>query len=230
MLWAENLASIESEGRRLAEAARSDPTRSVLQYPGWTLADLVSHTASIHGRTILICRDLPVERISPPRLPDGKDPVQWYEETLEEMLAALEAADPDTPAWAFGPEQKLGFWERRMVIETGVHRWDAHQAIGEPSPLTERVALCGLDEFGDMWLPHCGEVSTLEVVDEESGRSWRYGQGEPETTVVAPKSELYLRLVSRPSSVQLPDDWAGGVDGLAPPTPHGPPAAGWRKA
>ncbi|MBW3666714.1 MAG: maleylpyruvate isomerase N-terminal domain-containing protein, partial [Actinobacteria bacterium] len=124
MLWAENLASIESEGRRLGEAASSDPTRPVLQYPGWTLSDLVSHTASMHGRTILICRDLPVERISPPRLPDGEDPVQWYEETLEEMLQVLEVADPEAPVWAFSSVPNLGFWERRMVIETGIHRWD----------------------------------------------------------------------------------------------------------
>lgn len=230
MLWAENLASIESEGRRLGSAAKSDPRRPVPQYPGWTLADLASHTASIHGRTTLICRKLPSERVSAPRLPEDSDPVEWYHENLEEMLAALEEADPETPVWAFGPVQNLGFWERRMVIETGVHRWDAHQAIEETSPLTDRVATSGLDEFADMWLPHCGEVTTLEVVDGESGRSWRYGEGEPQTSITAPKSELYLRLVSRPSKVELPDDWAAAVDGLAPPTQYGPPAAGWRKA
>lgn len=217
MLWAENLASIESEGRRLGAAARSDPELAVPQYPGWTLADLASHTASIHGRTTLICQKLPSDRISAPRLPDGADPVEWYDETLEEMLAALEGADPETPVWAFGSEPNIGFWERRMVIETGVHRWDAHQAIGQTSALTDLVAFSGLDEFVDMWLPHCGDVGALEVVDEESWRSWRYGHGETATTITAPKSELYLRLVSRPSVVELPEDWAAAVDGLAPP-------------
>jgi uncharacterized protein (TIGR03083 family) len=217
VLSAENLAAIESEGRRLGSAARSDPGVPVPQYPGWSLADLASHTASIHGRTTLICRELPSDRISAPRLPEGADPVEWYHQNLEDMLAALEEADPETPVWAFGPDQNLGFWERRMVIETGVHRWDAHQAIGETSPLTDRVATTGLDEFGDMWLPQCGDVSPLEVVDEESGLSWRYGDGDPQTVITAPKSDLYLRLLSRPSPVELPDDWTAAVDGLPPP-------------
>ena len=101
MLWAENLASIESEGRRLAIAARVDPDREVPQYPGWRLADLASHTASIHGRTVLICRELPADRISAPRLTEGRDPIDWYEETLEEMLTELRGADPETPVWTF---------------------------------------------------------------------------------------------------------------------------------
>ncbi|MGH8946900.1 MAG: maleylpyruvate isomerase family mycothiol-dependent enzyme [Acidimicrobiia bacterium] len=217
MLSAENLAAIESEGRRLGEAARRDPTRPVPQYPGWSLADLASHTASILGRTTLICRELPSERISAPRLPEGADPVEWYHQTLEEMLGTLEQADPETPCWALGPRQNLGFWERRMVIETGIHRWDAHHAVGEESPLTDRVATSGLDEFGDMWLPQLGEVQPLEAVDAAGGRSWVYGEGDPAVSISGTASDLYLRLVARPSSVKLPDDWEAAVDGLPPP-------------
>lgn len=217
MLSAENLAGIESEGRRLALAARRDPQQAVPQYPDWTLADLASHTASIHGRTTLICRDLPTERVSAPRLPDGKDPIDWYEETLDEMLAALTAADPDSECWGFGPQPAVGFWERRMVIETGVHRWDAYQAHGEEDRLTDLVARAGLEEFADMWLPHLGDVQTLQVNATDLDRAWRYGEGEPTATVDGTASELYLRLVSRPSPVELPADWAAAVDGLASP-------------
>lgn len=217
MLLAENLASIESEGRRLGQAARSEPQGPVPQYPGWTLSDLASHTASIHGRTILICRDLPGERISAPRLPEGMDPLDWYDRTLEEMLEVLAEMDPDIPVWGFGPGPTLGFWERRMVIETGMHRWDATQAVGEEEKLTDHVARCGLDEFGDMWHPHMGELPTLEVVATDLGRSWRYGEADPEAILEGTASDLYLRLVSRDSPVQLPDRWAEAVDGLPPP-------------
>lgn len=217
MLSAENLASIESEGRRLGAAARQNPARPVPQYPGWDLADLVSHTASILGRTTLICRQLPTQRISAPRLPDGADPVEWYHQTLEETLETLEQADPETPAWAFGPRPHLGFWERRMVIETGIHRWDAYQALEETGPLTDRVATSGLDEFPDMWLSPLGEVQPLEVAETDGGGSWTYGKGKPEVTLRGSVSDLYLRLVARPSPVELPDDWKTAVDGLAPP-------------
>jgi uncharacterized protein (TIGR03083 family) len=219
VLWAENLAAIESEGRRLGGAVRRDPKRPVPQYPGWTLADLAAHTASIHGRTILICRELPAERISAPRLPEGADPVGWYEETLEMMLDTLEQADPETTAWAFGPRQNLGFWERRMVIETGIHRWDAFRAWGDEDDLTLRVAESGLDEFAEMWMPHLGEAPLPPLGLEATviPRSWAYGEGQPEATVAGTASDLYLRLMSRPSSVQLPKEWEAAVDGLPPP-------------
>lgn len=217
MLSAENLAGIESEGHRLGEAARRDPERPVPQYPDWTLADLASHTASIHGRTALICRELPSERVSAPRLPEGMDPIDWYEETLDDMLEALREADPDAPCWGFGPEPNVGFWERRMVIETGVHRWDAYQAFGEEDRLTDLVARSGLDEFGDMWLPQLGEVPTLRVTATDMSRSWVYGEGEPSASVEGTASDIYLRLLSRPSPVDLPEEWAEAVDGLAPP-------------
>jgi len=217
VLSAENLAAIESEGRRLGYAARREPGRLVPQYPGWTLADLVAHTASIHGRTTLICHELSTERISAPRLPDGMGPIEWYEETLEEMLSVLTESDPTTPCWGFGPNPTIGFWERRMVIETGVHRWDAYQAFGEEDRLLDVVARSGLDEFVDMWLPQLGGVQSLRVHATDLDRSWSYGGEEPVASVDAAASDVYLRLISRPSLVDLPEDWTSAVETLAPP-------------
>lgn len=217
MLSAENLAAIESEGRRLGQAARRDPGKPVPQYPGWTLADLASHTASIHGRTAKICRELPSDRVSAPRLPEGQDPVDWYEETLDEMLQALTGADPDAECWGLVPHSTVGFWERRMVVETGVHRWDAYQAHGEEDRLTDLVARSGLDEFGEMWLPYLGDVQTLAVTATDLERTWEYGEGAPAASIEGSASDLFLRLMSRPASVVLPDDWTSAVDGLAPP-------------
>jgi hypothetical protein len=134
---------------------------------------------------------------------------------LEEMLAALTDADPQTPVWTFDDSGLLGFWEKRMVPETGVHRWDAEQVVGRLDPLTDRVALVGLEEFGDFWLRNLGDVQAMEVVATDLGRSWVYGNGDPTAVVEGSGSEVYLRLMQRPSSVVLPDDWAAAVDGLA---------------
>ena len=217
MLSAENLAGLESEGRRLLTAARRDPGREVPQYPEWTMSDLVSHTASIHARTVKVVTELPAERISAPTLPEGADPLDWYEETLDSLLAALTEADPQQSCWGFLPDSNVGTWETRMVIETGVHRWDGYQAFGEEDRLTDLVARSGLDEFGDMWLPRLGDLPTLEMVASDLGRSWVFGEGDPEASVEGTVSDLYLRLMSRPSAVVLPPEWAAAVDGLPPP-------------
>jgi uncharacterized protein (TIGR03083 family) len=213
-----NLESITSEGGRLVAAVGRDPARPVPQYPGWTLADLASHTGSVYARTVVVCRELPEERVRAPRLPDGTDPVDWLEETLAEMTAALRASDPSTRVWGFDPEwPTIGFWERRMVIETGVHRWDASDAFGEAEGLTRHVARTGLDEFAHMWLPRLGSVPTLDVVATDLGESWRYGTGDAVHRVEGTASDLYLRLMARRSPVELPAAWAAAVDGLPPP-------------
>ena len=104
-----------------------------------------------------------------------------------------------------------------MLVETGVHRWDAEQAFGDPGPLDVHVAESGLDEYGGLWHRPLGEVQTLTVTARDVGRSWTYGEGEPKAIVDGAASEIYLRLNSRPSTVVLPDDWASAVD--AQPSP-----------
>ncbi len=179
------------------------------------MADLASHTGSIHARTTLVCRLLPAERVSSPRPTDGSDPFDWYDANLEEMLAALSDADPETEVWAFGPPHNLGFWERRMVVETGVHRWDAYRAYGEEDRLTDVVARLGLDEYPAMWRHHLGDVQPLTFRATDLGAVWVFGDG-PTIEVAGSVSDMYLRLMSRPSPVELPQDWASAVDGLAP--------------
>ncbi|HEX2403301.1 MAG TPA: maleylpyruvate isomerase family mycothiol-dependent enzyme, partial [Acidimicrobiia bacterium] len=217
MLSAENLAEIRAGGERILELARRDRERAVPQYPGWVVFDLAAHLGSIHARTTLICRELPADRPSAPRPPEDTDVLDWYEGNLEEMLSVLGAADPDTRVWGFWPESTLGLWERRMVIETGLHRWDADQAFGDPGALTDRVALSGLDEFETMWLPRLGELPVLEVKAADLGRTWMFASGSPLRTVIGTTSDLYLRLMSRPSTVELPPQWAAAVDALEPP-------------
>lgn len=216
MLLAENLSIIESEGVRILELGRSNPEQAVPQYPGWTMRDLISHTASIHGRTTLVCETLPTERISAPRLPEDADELDWYEETLAGMLSSLRVADPETEVWAFDSLSTIAFWERRMVVETGVHRWDAEQAFGEPTPLLDGVATAGLDEFSVMWLPRMEELPTLQMTATDVGETWVFGNGEVELRVEGPASELYLRLMARPG-IELPGSWAEAIDGMAPP-------------
>ena len=211
-----DLITIEYEGWRLIELCRRTPDRIVPQYPTWTMRDLALHVATVHGRTGVICETLPTERVSGPELPAEADPFDWAAEQLARMLEGLAMADPDARVWTFVDDPSLGFWIRRMVIETGVHRWDAHSAVGEPVELLTGVSAHGLDEFAELYLARLGEVPTIELTATDLGRSWRFGEGEPEATIEGEASDLFLRLMSRPG-VALPRAWEQAVDALGSP-------------
>jgi uncharacterized protein (TIGR03083 family) len=211
-----DLATIEYEGWRIIELCRQTPDRMVPQYPTWTMRDLALHVAQVHGRTGAICETLPTERISGPDLPADEDPFDWAAEQLARMLEGLAMADPEARVWTFTDDPTLGFWVRRMVVETGIHRWDAHSAVDQPVELLTGVSSHGLDEFAALYLPRLGGVQTIELVASDLGRSWRYGDGEPRMRIEGEASDLYLRLMSRPG-VQLPSDWAAAVDALGSP-------------
>lgn len=216
MLSAEYLEAIRSEGLRILELARRDPERAVPQYPDWVMSDLLTHVGSVFGRMTLICRQRPTERIPGPRPPEGADLFAWYETHLAEMLTTLEESDPDTAVWGFWPDPCIGLWERRMAVETGLHRWDSEQAFGEPGPLLDLEAVSGLDEYTDMWVPRMAALPALEARAVDLGREWVLGTGPPQATVSGTGSDLYLRLMSRASPVELPEEWAIAVDALEP--------------
>lgn len=186
------------------------------QYPTWTLRDLVTHVAAVHDRTAAICETLSRERVPTADLPTGADPFDWAEERLGAMLEGLRSADPEAEVWTFVDDPRLCFWERRMVIETGVHRWDAQSAVEDPEPLLPAVAAHGLDEFTELYLPRLGEVPAIELNATDLGRSWRFGGGEPVATTSGTASEHYLRLMSRPGT-PLPVAWERAVDALGSP-------------
>ena len=216
MTSVQELAVTEREGSCILELGRASPDSVVPQYPTWTLRDLVVHVAGVHARTAAICRTLPQGRIPVPQLPDGHDPFDWAEEQLESMLGALASADPEAEVWTFVPSPRLAFWGPRMVIETGVHRWDAQSAVGDPDPLLPIVAAGGLDEFSDLYLARLGDVPPIELVATDLGRSWRYGGDDPAMVIEATASDLFLRLMSRPGAA-LPPAWEAAVDALSAP-------------
>ncbi len=207
---------IRSEAEHILEVGVRDLSRPVPQYPDWTMFDLLSHLASVHGRTRIIVTELSDERPHGSRLPEHGDVGRWFAESLDSMLEAFVGADPEASVWGFGSNPTVGGWERRMVIETGLHRWDADQAAGETRALHEMVAISGLDEFADVYLPYLPGVPSIELVATDLGRSWVVGEGEPATRAEGTASDLYLRLMSRPG-VELPPAWAEAVDSLKPP-------------
>ena len=131
--------------------------------PGWDTTELLRHIGLIHARTSVILRTGTLERPSrrngmlPEPPADGV--LDWYRETLAELVADLrQIDDPDRPVYSFAPDhQRAGFWPRRMAHETTVHRVDAEQAVGAAVGAIEPAfGVDGIDEILTIFVPALG--------------------------------------------------------------------------
>ncbi len=146
-------ARAEAEIARMASvAAGASPGTPVPSCPGWTMAKLVKHTGIVHrwaghivatrARARTEQRDieagLPADEAAYPR---------WLAAGAAPLAAALRSAGPDTVVLAWGAEQRSGWWARRMLHETTVHRADAELALGAWPDIDPVAAADGIEEF-----------------------------------------------------------------------------------
>ncbi|MFO6451789.1 MULTISPECIES: maleylpyruvate isomerase family mycothiol-dependent enzyme [unclassified Aeromicrobium] len=123
-------------GREMAGVAslvgRIEGDEPVPACPGWTTADLVRHLGSIHRWAAAIV--LSGQRIVDEPDARATEPLdEWYAGTATALIAALQAVDPDEPVPNFARiDEVAGFWPRRQLHETCVHRVDLAQALGLP--------------------------------------------------------------------------------------------------
>jgi uncharacterized protein (TIGR03083 family) len=214
-----HIAHLRREGGRLAAVtASSDLDRSIPACPGWTVRAAVRHTGRIYrwARShITDHRDSPADvRQTAGPMPGDEDLVAWYEENLQALVDALEAATDDERFWHFGAAPSpRAFWARRQALETTVHRTDVESASDGIAPVEAALAVDGIDETFDVFvLPRDRLRSTtpltLRLHANDVDRDWvaRIGPDSVELhrtraaagcTVSGPASGLYLLLWNR---------------------------------
>jgi uncharacterized protein (TIGR03083 family) len=176
------LASLRADADLLLAAGGGALDRAVPTCPGWTCERLVGHMGRVHRWTagwVATGRSTDLERP-----PVGDPVVDWARAGLEQLVAALEAAEPDArvDTWA-GPQPAI-FWPRRMAVETAVHRVDAQAAVGRTTPIDTGLALDAIDEMFEVLLPlrgtgdldRTGETIHLHATDPDldpvAGGEW----------------------------------------------------------
>jgi uncharacterized protein (TIGR03083 family) len=122
------------------------------------VADLTHHLGSIYGWVRALVErggtERPERRAQPDDLPTGDAALAWWQGEYDALMAALDAVDPETPLWNWAPQPKrAGFWARRMAQETVIHRWDAQMATAAGEPIEVKLAIDGVSEVLDTWLP-----------------------------------------------------------------------------
>ena len=154
------LGALRAEGDafRSAVAGAADLSAPVPTCPDWSIAELTGHLANLYNRTrrLITTGSLgrPEDWNTPATAPTAEIISEWTDEYVE-LLAALDAVDPEQPTWNWAPQAKKAvFWHRRMAHETAVHRWDAQMAAtGHAEPIEAKLASDAITEVLDTWLP-----------------------------------------------------------------------------
>ena len=129
-----------------------DTAAAVPTCPGWTIADLATHIGGIHRWvTAIVASQAPSRLPFPEAEPESSSAeglADWITAGAAPLLDSLRAAGPVTPVWTWGPGRTSGWWARRVLHETAVHRADAELAAGVATPVIDPVvAADGIDEF-----------------------------------------------------------------------------------
>jgi uncharacterized protein (TIGR03083 family) len=160
--------------------------------PGWTVADVLTHTTNIHRWVVRALHQDGLERPEFPQdpPPDGVDLLGYVGEGATLLTAALHDVDLEREVFTWAGPGAARWWLRRMVHENAIHAWDAHLGAGDPSPIPATTAVDTVDEMLDVFFPKRfkperfaghGETMHLHATDVEGEWFVRF---EPEAVVV----------------------------------------------
>jgi uncharacterized protein (TIGR03083 family) len=146
---------LRRESGLLAVAAGPVLDRPVTRYPDWTVADLVVHTGQIHRWVTEIMRTRATERLPRPDVAPYRTQAaltDWFMSGAADLALELQSKDPATRVWTFSSDQTVGFWRRRMALETTIHRWDAQSATAARPSIAPDIAADGVTEALHVYL------------------------------------------------------------------------------
>lgn len=131
-----------------------DPDGPVPSCPGWTVAQLVGHMGAVFRRIEGVLSRRSLAAAPPAATEFPPDVLTYFDTGYAELVTTIRDTPPDTPVWNWAPLPKTAaFWPRRAATETAVHRWDLQVAINHPEPIEHELAIQGVHEVFEAWLP-----------------------------------------------------------------------------
>lgn len=209
--------------------------------PGWTTSELTQHLGTIHRWAAGIV--LSGQRIDVPKPIFGDLLLEWYAGTATALLSALQAVNVDEPVPNFSRiDERAGFWRRRQMHETTVHRVDAAQALELDESywqVAPAIATDGVDEVLHVHFPRMTARgkrpdvrSRIRLTATDTQHTWIIGPGSSESSpplqlhssydadaaVEGTAADLYLALWHRVPASRLSFDGDEGVALFEGPT------------
>ncbi|MGI8753467.1 MAG: maleylpyruvate isomerase family mycothiol-dependent enzyme, partial [Acidimicrobiales bacterium] len=175
----EYVAIVSEQASLLGDVAEGALDVAIPSCPEWAMADLVWHVSVVGD----FWRQLVDGTIDSPRAfgagerPADGDLVASYRAVLDRLVSTLAAADPAAEVWTWSTDHRAGFIQRRMAQELTVHSWDGHHARGVEQPIDAAVAVDGVEEFLEFFLPQIpvvdvGDGIHLHGTDGDDGGEW----------------------------------------------------------
>ncbi len=232
LTFSDHLDALRTSADRLGRLAASvEEQTSVPSCPGWDVRALLAHQTMVHRWAAAR-----VTGIDPEALPTQTeiretvdDLGSFYDEGVQEVVAALEEAPEDLTAMTFlrdspAPRQ---FWARRQAHETTIHMIDALTATLGRFPTTAEadigtpLAIDGIDELLRGFFTRGksklfdGEEYAVSVAPTDTPRRWTVRVAEQltvdpgdeaadtEATITGSAVAIYLALWNRGNEVEL---------------------------
>jgi uncharacterized protein (TIGR03083 family) len=153
------LAAVTARLAEVAAAVQRGPgaDRRLPTCPEWTMTDLVTHVGrGLRWAAAIVDarRHVPYAEVTVTVPDEPRQRTEWLLASAARLSDAVRAAGPATPVWTWSADRTAGFWLRRLMHDTLVHRLDAEIAAGREPEVAPDLAA---DSVSD-WL---GMVATL---------------------------------------------------------------------
>ncbi|MGH2365167.1 MAG: maleylpyruvate isomerase N-terminal domain-containing protein [Chloroflexota bacterium] len=191
--------------------------------PGWSVVKLMRHLGTIQRWAQALVEAQRPERIDPRTLnldlpSDDAGYASWLVQGAAALASMLRAANPNAPAWAWGADQHVRFWARRVAHESAVHAADVALAANQAPAIQAELAVDGISEFlenlpsratfapavkelrgaGESLHLHCTDTEGEWLIRlEADGVHWEPGHAKATTAVRAAAADLELLLYRR---------------------------------
>lgn len=201
-------ALARESARFRAAVTAAEPTDRVPGCPDWDADDLLWHLTGVQRFWAWVVTHRPTDPVAyaEPDRPSGRAGlVAAYDTAVADLRAALLAAADDEPAWTWHPDRHtVGFIRRRQAHEALIHRVDAEQAAGTPTPLDPALAGDGVLEALEVifagapdWGAFTGDGATVRVECTDTGQTFgvelgRFTGTRPDSGVVVDEDDIAM--------------------------------------
>lgn len=228
-------AALIAENAAFAALLRdADLSIPVPTCPEWTLEQLMRHVGRGDRWCAQIVAEQSAENIDPRTVPGGKptegDETGWLHDGARALLDAVQSTGAQTTVWTFLGPRPAGWWVRRRLHETAVHRADAALALGVDFDIDPALAADGITEYlertviraneegpaaGDRPLaegqslhlhatdPGLGAAGEWTIVGRADGVALAHEHGKATAALRGPARDLLLAVVRRAGATEL---------------------------